>query len=90
MTPGVRVLRHSTYYTLVDGRTLYAALDADEGGIAFTTPARTVEYVLRPSQSGGRPCTALWERRWTLCSGDLAATLWPTDYTLDDLVELQS
>jgi hypothetical protein len=51
-------------------------------------PERDAEYVLRDSGTGGRPCTALWGRRWLLADACPVARLAPTDVTLEDLREL--
>ena len=92
MNGGVFLIRLGAAYELVTGATLIAHPDDDAGGVVLATPNHTVEYVLRSSWSGGRPCTALVERRWrpVALPGRLetAATYTPTDFTLADVQEL--
>ncbi len=85
---GVRLLHPNHVYKLVDGRLLLACHDADPGGIAFVERDAETEYVLRASQSGDRPCTALLERRSRWDGLTCVLELLPTDFVLEDLIEV--
>ncbi len=85
---GLRLIHPNHVYELIDGRLLLACPDSDPGGIAFVERDVETEYVLRASQSGDQPCTALLERRSRWDGLTCVLELLPTDFTLEDLIEV--
>jgi len=86
---GLRLLHPNRAYQLITGAVLYSALSDDAGGLVFIAHDG-VEYVLRDSTSGGRPCTALVQRLSVDDGDQVAVSLVPSDFVLEDLRELPS
>jgi len=84
---GLRLLHPDRAYELVDGRVLYSAPSDDAGGLVFIAHDG-VEYVLRDSTSGGRPCVALVQRVCVDDGDQAVVSLVPSDFTLEDLREV--
>ncbi len=65
--------------------------EADSGGVLFQTSDLDTEYVLRESTSDGLRVTALTARWWVPRGRrELEALFIPTDFVLDDLVEVKA
>src|SRR5918998_4801634 len=89
---GVFPIRPGAQYELIDERIFQAVPAADDpAGVTFVSRDRRTTYVLRESDSGGRPVTALWQFNGAgVCPdrGDTHAYATPTDFTLWDFAEV--